>query len=139
VAPLQFLKLYGVTGAVLFACDLVWLGVVAKEFYRRHLPTLLRADVRWGPGLLFYLLYVAALVVFVLQPALERQSLARAVVLGAFFGLTAYATYDLTSLALIRDFPTLVAVVDIAWGTALTAAVSAAGYAIGRLVLAPPL
>jgi uncharacterized membrane protein len=95
--------------------------------------------VRWGPGLLFYLLYVAALVVFVLQPALERQSLGRAVALGAFFGLTAYATYDLTSLALIRDFPTLVAVVDIAWGTALTAAVSAAGYAIGRLVVAPPL
>jgi uncharacterized membrane protein len=139
VAPLQFLKLYGVTGAVLFACDLVWLGVVAKEFYRRNLPTLLRVDVRWGPGLLFYLLYVAALVVFVLQPALERQSLGRAVALGAFFGLTAYATYDLTSLALIRDFPTLVAVVDIAWGTALTAAVSAAGYAIGRLVLAAPL
>ena len=85
---MQFLKLYGVTGAVLFACDLVWLGVVAKDFYRRYLPTLLRPDVRWGPGLLFYLLYVAALLVFVLQPALERQSLGRAVVLGAFFGLT---------------------------------------------------
>jgi uncharacterized membrane protein len=131
----QFLKLYGVTGAFLFACDLVWLGVVAKDFYRRYLPTLLRDDVRWGPGLLFYALYVAAIIVFVLQPALERQSLARAVVLGAFLGLTAYATYDLTSLALIRDFPTLVAVVDIAWGTALTAAVSAAGYAVGRMVV----
>ena len=135
MSPVQFLKLYGVTGAVLFACDLVWLGVVAKGFYRRYLPTLLRTDVRWGPGLLFYALYVAALIVFVLQPALERQSLGRAVVLGAFFGLTAYATYDLTSLALIRDFPTLVAVVDIAWGTALTAAVSGAAYAVGRMVL----
>ena len=134
MSPVQFLKLYGVTGAVLFACDLVWLGVVAKGFYRRYLPTLLRTDVRWGPGLLFYALYVAALIVFVLQPALERQSLGRAVVLGAFFGLTAYATYDLTSLALIRDFPTLVAVVDIAWGTALTAAVSAAAYTVGRMV-----
>lgn len=133
--PVQFLKLYGATGAVLFACDLVWLGVVAKDFYRRYLPTLLRTDVRWGPGLLFYLLYVAALIVFVLQPALERQSLGRAMVLGAFFGLTAYATYDLTSLALIRDFPTLVAVVDIAWGTVLTAVVSAAGYMVGRLAI----
>ena len=133
--PEAFLKLYGVTGAMLFACDLVWLGVVAKDFYRRYLPTLLRPDVRWGPGLLFYALYVAALIVFVLQPALERQSLGRAVALGAFFGLTAYATYDLTSLALIRDFPTLVAVVDIAWGTALTAAVSGAAYVVGRMVL----
>jgi uncharacterized membrane protein len=135
VNPVAFLKLYGVTGAMLFACDLVWLGVVAKDFYRRYLPTLLRPDVRWGPGLLFYALYVAALIVFVLQPAIERQSLGRALALGAFFGLTAYSTYDLTSLALIRDFPTLVAVVDIAWGTALTAAVSGAAYAVGRMVL----
>ena len=133
--PVAFLKLYGVTGAVLFALDLVWLGVVAKDFYRRYLPTLLRTDVRWGPGLLFYALYVAAIIVFVVQPAIERQSLGRAVALGAFFGLTAYATYDLTSLALIRDFPTLVAVVDIVWGTVLTAAVSAAGYTIGRMVV----
>ncbi len=132
--PLQFLKLYGVTGAVLLAADLVWLGVVAKDFYRRYLPTLLRPDVRWGPGLLFYLIYVAALVVFVVQPAIERQSLGRAVALGAFFGVTAYATYDLTSLALIRDFPTLVAVVDIAWGALLTAAAAGVGYAVGRLI-----
>ena len=132
--PLQFLKLYGVTGAVLFAADLVWLGVVAKDFYRRYLPTLLRPDVRWGPGLLFYLIYVAALVVFVVQPAIERKSLGRAVALGAFFGVTAYATYDLTSLALIRDFPTLVAVVDIAWGALLSAAVAGVGYAVGRLI-----
>ena len=126
--PVQFLKLYGVTGVVLFAADLVWLGVVAKDFYRRYLPTLLRPDVRWGPGVLFYLIYVAALIVF------ERQSLGRAVGMGAFFGLTAYATYDLTSLALIRDFPTLVAAVDIAWGTVLSAAVAGVGYSVGRLV-----
>ena len=134
MTSLQFLKLYGVTGAVLFAADLVWLGVVAKDFYRRYLPTLLRPDVRWGPGLLFYLIYVAALVVFVVQPAIERQSLGRAVALGAFFGVAAYATYDLTSLALIRDFPTLVAVVDIAWGAVLTAAAAGVGCAVGRLI-----
>ena len=132
--PLQFLKLYGVTAVVLFACDLVWLGVVAKDFYRQHLATLMRPDVRWGPGLLFYLLYAAALVVFVVQPALERQSLGRALALGAFFGLTAYATYDLTSLALIRDFPTLVAVLDLAWGALLSAAAAGVGYAAGRLI-----
>jgi uncharacterized membrane protein len=134
VTAIGFLKLYGASAAVLFATDLAWLGVVAKGFYARHLGSLLRPDVRWGPGVLFYLIYVAALLVFVVQPALERQSLARAVALGAFFGLTAYATYDLTSLALIRDFPTLVAVVDIAWGAFLTALVAAAGYGVGRLI-----
>ena len=132
--PLQFLKLYGATGVVLFAADLVWLGVAAKEFYRRNLATLIRPDVRWGPGLLFYLIYVAALVVFVVQPAIERQSLGRALAMGAFFGVTAYATYDLTSLAMIRDFPTLVAVVDIVWGAVLTAAAAGVGYAAGRLI-----
>jgi uncharacterized membrane protein len=135
VNPVQFLKLYGVTGVVLFAADLVWLGVVAKDFYRRNLATLIRADVRWGPGLLFYLLFVAALVVFVVQPALERQSLGRALAMGAFFGVTAYATYDLTSLALIRDFPTLVAVVDLAWGALLSAAAAGIGYTLGRLIV----
>jgi uncharacterized membrane protein len=135
VNPLQFLKLYGVTGIVLFAADLVWLGVVAKDFYRQHLATLIRPDVRWGPGLLFYLIYVAALVVFVVQPAIERQSLGRAVAMGAFFGVTAYATYDLTSLALIRDFPTLVAVVDLAWGALLSAVAAGVGYAVGRLIV----
>ena len=134
MTTVQFLKLYGASAVVLFLTDLVWLGLVAKEFYRRHLGTLLRPEVRWGPGILFYLLYVAALIVFVVQPALERQSLERAVVLGAFFGLTAYATYDLTSLSLVRDFPTLVAVVDIAWGTFLTALVAGVGYAAGRVL-----
>jgi len=133
VTTLQFLKLYGASVVVLFAVDLVWLGVVAKDFYGRHLSTLMRPDVRWAPAVLFYLLYVAAVLVFVVQPALERQSLPRALLLGAFFGLTAYATFDLTCLALIRDFPTRVAVVDIVWGTFLTTLVSAAAYGVGRL------
>jgi uncharacterized membrane protein len=80
----------------------------------------------------FYLLYVAALVVFVVAPAVERQSLARALGFGAFFGLAAYAAYDLTSLALIRGFPLTAAVVDLAWGAFLSAAVSGAAYAALR-------
>lgn len=127
-----FLKAYGTVGATMFAVDLVWLGVVAKSFYARHLGDLLRPQVRWGPAVLFYLLYVAAVVVFVVLPAAERQSLARAVALGAFFGLAAYATYDLTSLAMIQDFPMTVVVVDLAWGMVLTAFVSSAGYLVTK-------
>jgi uncharacterized membrane protein len=123
-----FLRPFAAALATLFLLDLLWLGLVARDFYRSQLGHLLRADVAWAPALLFYLLFVAALVVFVVQPAVERQSLGRALWTGAFFGLTAYATYDLTSLALIRDFPLGVALVDLAWGTALSAAAAAAGW-----------
>ena len=126
---LQFLKAYGVGAVVCFGLDLVWLGVVARGFYQRQLGYLMRPDVRWVPAVLFYLLYVAALVVIVVAPSAEKQSLCRAVVLGAFFGLAAYAAYDLTSLALIKDYPLVAAVVDLVWGTILSATVSAAAYA----------
>ena len=127
-----FLKAFAATGAAMFALDLLWLGVVAKGFYAKYMGTLLRPDVKWLPALLFYFLYVSAVVVFVVMPAAERRSLGRALGLGAFFGLAAYATYDLTSLALIRDFPLIVALVDLAWGIVLTTVATSAGYAVAR-------
>lgn len=134
----QFLKLFGVGAVVFLALDLLWLGVVARGFYQRHLGHLMRSDVRWVPALLFYILFVSALVVFVAQPALERESLTRAVVLGAFFGLATYAAFDLTSLALLRDFPVVAAVVDLVWGTVLSAVTCTAIWAAGRAGLWRP-
>ncbi len=119
---------YGATAVTMFVLDLVWLGVVAKTLYAREMGTLLRPDVQWVPALAFYTLYVAAVVVFVVVPSAEHRSFTRALALGAFFGLAAYATYDLTSLALIRDFPIRIAAVDMAWGMVLTALASSAGY-----------
>ena len=130
MTAVTFLKLFGATGAAMFALDLVWLGIVAKGFYARHMGSLLRPDVKWVPALLFYVVYVAAIVVFVVMPAAERRSLGRALAMGAFFGLAAYATYDLTSLALIRDFPLIVVLVDLAWGVGLTTVAAAVGYAV---------
>lgn len=127
---LQFLKVYAVAAVVCFGLDLAWLGVLARGFYTSQLGHLMRPDVRWVPAVLFYLIYVAALVVIVVIPAVEKQSLGRAMLLGAFFGLAAYSAYDLTSLALIKDFPVLVAMVDLAWGTILSAAVSTAAYTV---------
>ena len=127
-----FVKAFAATGTTMFALDLLWLGVVAKGFYAKYMGTLLRPDVKWLPALLFYFLYVSAVVVFVVMPAAERRSLGRALGLGAFFGLAAYATYDLTSLALIRDFPLIVALVDLTWGVVLTTVAASAGYAVAR-------
>lgn len=123
-----FLGTYAVALIVFLALDLAWLGWVARGFYRAQLGGLLSPDVRWGAAILFYLLFVAAVVVFAVMPALERASLTRAIVSGGFFGLVAYAAYDLTNLATLRDFPAVMAVVDMAWGTFLTAATAAAGY-----------
>lgn len=126
------LKMFAATGITMFLLDLLWLGVVAKGFYARHMGALLSPQVKWIPALLFYCLYFAAVVVFVVMPAAERRSLGRALGMGAFFGLAAYATYDLTSLALIRDFPLIVVIVDLAWGMVLTTIASGAGYLVAR-------
>jgi uncharacterized membrane protein len=128
----QFLKLYAATAAVFFALDLIWLSVVAKGFYKAQMGHLMRADVQWVPAVLFYVIYVAAIIVLCVKPGLERASMGRAVAMGAIFGLAAYAAFDLTSLALLKDFPKTVALVDLAWGTLVTASVSGASYAIGR-------
>ena len=129
---LSYLKVFAATGATMLALDLVWLGVVAKGLYARHMGSLLRSDVKWVPALIFYALYVTAIVVFVVMPAAERRSFGRVLGLGAFFGLAAYATYDLTSLALIRDFPLIIVFVDLAWGMVLTAVAASVGYAVAR-------
>jgi uncharacterized membrane protein len=128
VTLLPILKLFGVGLLVLLVLDLIWLGFVARGFYQEQLGHLMRPDVRWLPAVLFYVIYVAAVVGLVVVPAVEHQSLGRALAFGALFGLAAYSAYDLTSLALIRDFPLKVAVVDLAWGTFLTATVSGAAY-----------
>ncbi|MGE3618239.1 MAG: DUF2177 family protein [Gemmatimonadales bacterium] len=129
---MSFLRMYGVALVTCFAVDLLWLGVIARNFYQRHLGSLMRPDVNWGAAALFYLVYVPALVVFVAAPAVERQSVGRAVVFGAFFGFAAYSAFDLTGLALLRDFPLKVAVADLAWGATLSATVSAVVVATAR-------
>jgi uncharacterized membrane protein len=119
---------YAITLVVFFAIDLVWLGVVARNFYRQHLGHLLSADVNWGAALLFYALYIGGIVFFAIKPALEAGSASRALAYGALFGLMAYATYDLTNQATMRDWPVLVTVIDLAWGTVLTGTVAFLSY-----------
>ena len=127
----KLLKVYAGSLGVFLLVDLLWLGVLARSFYRRQLGPLLRPDVRWLPAILFYLAFVAGILIFAAIPAIERGSLARALLFGALFGAIAYATYDLTNLATLRDFPPVVAVVDIAWGGFLAALVAGVAYKLG--------
>jgi len=128
--PAALTKLYLPTLIVFLILDALWLGFVARGFYRDQLGALMRPDVRWGAALVFYLLFIVGLLVFVVVPALAQGSLARVVLTGAFFGLITYATYDLTNLATLRGFPTIVALVDLAWGATVAGATSAAAYLI---------
>ncbi|HEX4932144.1 MAG TPA: DUF2177 family protein [Gemmatimonadaceae bacterium] len=128
----RWLPVYLVALVTCAALDFLWLGVVANGFYQRQMGHLMRPDVQYGPAALFYLLYVAALLTFVVAPAAHRGSATRAWALGAFFGLTAYAAYDLTSLAVMRDFPVVAGVVDMAWGATVSAVVCRVGYAVAR-------
>ena len=124
-----FLKLYAVAFTSFLLIDLLWLGVVARPFYRAELGHLMRADVNWVAAVGFYLVFVLGIVVLVVWPAIERQSLGRALLLGSLFGVVTYAAYDLTNLATLKSFPALVAAVDMTWGCILTGAVAAVGYA----------
>ena len=128
----RFLLVYAITLPIFFGIDLVWLGVVANAFYPRHLGHLLGGQVQWIPAVLFYLLYIAGIVFFAVKPAIEAGRARRALVNGAFLGLMAYATYDLTNQATMRDWPLIVTVVDLAWGTVLTGTVAVASYLVSR-------
>ena len=130
----MFLKLYCIALPIFFAVDMVWLGLAAKNFYAKHIGFLMKANVNWAAAILFYLLFIAGLVVFVVVPALEKGSWVRALLFGALFGLITYATYDLTNLATLKDWPLVVTVVDLIWGAVLAASVSVATYSVATKI-----
>ena len=128
----QTLVLYLITLAVFFAIDMLWLGLVAKNFYRRHLGYLMSPKVNWAAALSFYLLFIVGLLVFAVRPALLGGAPLQALWLGGLLGLICYATYDLTNLATVKGWPVIVTVIDLVWGTVLGGLVSFVSALIGR-------
>lgn len=124
------LALYLMTLVVFLALDLLWLGVLARSFYRDQLAHLLAPRTLWPAALLFYGVYCAGLVGFVIRPGLVSRSVSGSLGRGAAFGLVTYCTYELTNLALIRDWPLWLVPVDILWGVILCALVAAAVHAL---------
>jgi uncharacterized membrane protein len=127
---IMFTKLYFIALPVFFVIDIVWLGFVAKRFYRAQIGGLMKSDVNWVAAIIFYLIFIAGLVVFVITPAMEKKSWIHALAFGGLFGLVCYATYDLTNLAVAKDWPLLVTIVDLIWGSVLAASVSTITYFI---------
>jgi uncharacterized membrane protein len=124
--------LYLLTIPVFFIIDMIWLGVVAKNFYRRILSTFLSEKVNWPAAIIFYLLFIIGILIFAVLPGLARNALGYALLYGALFGFFTYATYDLTNLATLKDWPMIIVVVDIIWGAILSASVATVSFLIGK-------
>ena len=112
--------------------DGLWLGVLMSSTYKELLGTLMLAQPKWGPAIVFYLLYVLGVVFFVVLPALARGSARRAALSGALFGLVAYGTYDMTNWATLQGWSAQLALMDMAWGGLLTCLAALSGYWTAR-------
>lgn len=118
----------------LIIIDLIWLLGVAKNLYRENMGSLMASEPKLLAGLGFYLLYTLGTLIFVILPAISKQSWIYAVQYGALFGFFCYMTYDLTNLAVIRDFPARLALIDIVWGSTVTAFSAAIAYWVGSRI-----
>ena len=120
----MFIKLYLIALSVFLMIDAVWLGIISKNFYKNQIGFLMKTEINWLSAVIFYLIFIVGLVFFVILPAIEKNSWLYAVLAGILFGLVTYATYDLTNMATIKDWPLLVTVIDLFWGMFIAGSVS---------------
>ena len=123
---------YVATAISFLALDFVWLGFVAKSFYREEIGPLLLEKFNMAAAVGFYLIFVVGIVIFAVLPAVQAGSWKTALLYGALFGFFTYATYDMTNLATLKAWSPIVTIVDIAWGTALTGVAAVVGYSATR-------
>jgi len=128
----RYFKLYLVTLAAFLATDMVWLGLAARSFYQQYLGFLMAPSPNWFVAILFYLLFTVGLLFFVIVPGLKDNSLKTTLLEAALFGLITYATYDLSNLATLKDWPALLSIVDMSWGTVLSVLVGYISFMAGK-------
>lgn len=116
---MEMIRNYGITFLVFFTIDIFWLGFVAKKLYSKHLGHLMADSTNWVAALIFYSLFIVGLIFFAINPALEKDSIMYAFLVGGLFGFMTYSTYDMTNLATLRDWPVIITALDITWGTLL--------------------
>lgn len=130
---LKYLGIYFLFLISLIAVDMLWLLVIAKTLYRDSMGHLMADEPKLLAGIAFYVLYAIGVCIFVIVPAVSKQSWFDAVLYGALFGFFCYMTYDLTNLTVLRNFPIQLAFIDMAWGAFVTAALSGFTYWVVRL------
>jgi len=132
---MQFLIAYLVTVVVFLVIDYIWLGIIMKDYLQTQLGHLMVDEVNLTIAAFFYLFFAAGIVLFCVMPAFEAQSWIKAAVLGGILGFLAYGTYDVTNMATLKDWPVMMSVIDIAWGTTLTAVSATAGYVVTNMLM----
>lgn len=122
---MQYVIAYIVAIVVFCVIDTLWIGTFAQDFYNEQIGHL-RGKVNWGAAIVFYLMYIAGIVIIAVHPALISGSVKTAVIYGALFGFFCYATYDLTNYATLKGWPLKMVIVDIIWGVFLTTSIATA-------------
>jgi uncharacterized membrane protein len=130
---MRYVSMYFATAVPFWIADLLWLGVVARTFYRDSLGSLMANPIDLKAAIAFYLIFPIGIVIFAVAPAFASGGAAHALLMGALFGFFCYATYDLTNLATLKNWPLKMSLVDMVWGTVLTGASAWAGYQLTRL------
>lgn len=131
---MALVKMYLVSLTVFFAIDILWLGFVAKNLYRTQIGHLMADKTNWPAAIVFYSIFIGGLVLFAVNPALELESWFHALKMGAIFGFMCYATYDMTNLATLKDWPLKITIIDIIWGTVLNSLTATISFYIVRLL-----
>ncbi len=132
---LKWLARFGIVFIIFLAIDMVWLLFISRKFYAEKLGYLMRDPINIGAAFLFYVIFVIGVLFFVINPALEKNSVGYALLAGALFGLMTYATYDLTNLATIKEWPVIITVIDLIWGTTLSTLVSFLGFTLIKKIV----
>jgi len=130
VTTMQNLIIYAITSVIFFSIDMIWLDLISKKFYRKKLGFILSQKINWSPAIIFYLLYNGGILYFAVLPAMQEHHWQTALLDGAVLGLLCYATYDLTNMATINNWPFEIVIIDIIWGTFLTGSCALISYFI---------
>ena len=126
----NILKIAGIALVIFLLIDMVWLGLIAKNLYKNMLGSFMTPNVNWVAAIIFYVIFTVGLAFFVINPAIQGAGLMHALLAGAIFGFVCYATYDLTNLATLNNWPVLITVIDLAWGSFVSAATAALSYLV---------
>jgi uncharacterized membrane protein len=128
----KYLWLYLISLAAFLVVDSIWLATMSGRFYKPQLGDLMSDKPNLPVALLFYLFYVVGVIVLAVMPGFNADSVARAALYGAILGFVSYGTYDFTNLATIRDWSVAVTIVDLVWGTTLTAIMATIGFYVAK-------
>lgn len=125
-----YIRNFVITFIVFMTIDLIWLGVVAKNLYNKYLGYIMTKNINWMAAIIFYIIFVIGMLLFVIQPALAKDSVQYLILYGMAYGFVTYATYDLTNLATLKDWPLEITIIDLIWGTTLSTLTTYFSYLI---------